>query len=283
MQNSPQAHNNIDLDIRYFFGYPNLVVPSFYNEPAYRQKQSRISKFNWQAGKYQSLTRSFVVRECANPGCLNQFKAKPYDPKKYCSHSCAAGVSNQGRIQTIQTRQKISHWFKTHSYFIPHNPKHIATLTCSNPDCRSLYSVPLYLAKKRKYCSSTCAIKIIGGQTTSPKASKGKPGIRTDIDPQICFYSTWEANIARVFNLTGVKWQYAPKIFDLGLHTYRPDFYLPDNETYIEVKNFMGDYSKMRDSLFRSKFPNTKLHILSKYEYKQIEQEYKPLIENWES
>jgi len=28
---------------------------------------------------------------------------------------------------------------------------------------------------------------MIGGQTTSPKASKGKPGIRLDIDQEICF------------------------------------------------------------------------------------------------
>lgn len=69
------------------------------------------------------------------------------------------------------------------------------------------------------------------GQTTSPKASKGKPGI-------ICFYSTWEANIALMYTYQRVVWHYAPKIFNLGQHTYRPDFYLPAEDTYIEVKNY---------------------------------------------
>ncbi|KKU79997.1 MAG: hypothetical protein UY06_C0008G0008 [Candidatus Amesbacteria bacterium GW2011_GWA2_47_70] len=125
-------------------------------------------------------------------------------------------------------------------------------------------------------------MKIIGSQTTSPKASKGKPGIRQNIDPNICFYSTWEANIARVFNLVGLKWQYAPKIFNLGKHTYRPDFYFPEYNIYLEVKNFMNTYSLERDRLFREKYPNIGLEIISKPVYKQIEKEYKPLIDNWE-
>ena len=45
----------------------------------------------------------------------------------------------------------------------------------------------------------------------------------------------------------------------------------------------MGNYSKMRDALFRSIYPNVKLHVLSKNEYKKIEKAYKPIIEHWES
>jgi len=101
------------------------------------------------------------------------------------------------------------------------------------------YSDPEYRKKQaeitRKYCCIHCLITTIGRRTTSPKASKGKPGVRIDVSPAICFYSTWEANIARVFNLVGIKWVYAPKIFNLGEHTYRPDFYLPDFDSYLEL------------------------------------------------
>ena len=128
-----------------------------------------------------------------------------------------------------------------------------------------------------------CAMKIIGGRTTSPKASRGKSGIRLDIDESICFYSTWEANIARVFNLLDINWHYAPTVFDLGDHTYRPDFYLPSDSLYIEVKNFMNEYSFNRDKLFREKYPNIRLDVISKKEYKAIEANYKPLIEPWEN
>jgi predicted nuclease of restriction endonuclease-like RecB superfamily len=96
-----------------------------------------------------------------------------------------------------------------------------------------------------------------------------------DVSPTICFYSTWEANIARVFNLIDIKWVYAPKIFNLGEHTYRPDFYLPDSDTYIEVKNFMGEYSLNRDIQFRKIYPNTKLDLILKKEYMEIKANYK--------
>ncbi|HEX6976827.1 MAG TPA: hypothetical protein VF185_00505 [Patescibacteria group bacterium] len=148
--------------------------------------------------------------------------------------------------------------------------------------CGKKFEVVPYLAKKRKYCSSMCAIKTIGSRTTSPKASKGKPGIRKDIDPNICFYSTWEANIARVFNLVGLRWVYAPKIFDLGQHTYRPDFYLPDFDMYIEVKNFLGTYSLERHILFKRKYPKIKLKLLLKSDYLKIQENYRDLIDNWE-
>lgn len=119
--------------------------------------------------------------------------------------------------------------------------------------------------------------------TTSPKASKGKSGIRDDINTNTVFYSTWEANIARVFNLIDIKWKYAPKIFDLVEHTYRPDFYLPDHDMFIEVKNFMGAYSLRRDFLFRKKYPNIKLELILKNDYLNIQANYKELIDNWES
>ena len=127
-----------------------------------------------------------------------------------------------------------------------------------------------------------CAIKTIGAQTTSPKTSKGKSGVRIDIDPNICFYSTWEANTARVFNLVNLRWQYAPRIFSLGKHTYRPDFYLPDFDTFIEVKNFLGSYSLQRDFLFRKIYPNIKLDLILKNHYLEIKSYYKDLVDLWE-
>ena len=45
----------------------------------------------------------------------------------------------------------------------------------------------------------------------------------------------------------------------------------------------MNNYSLERDKLFRKKFPNTKLEILSKIEYREIEANYKLLIDSWEN
>ena len=54
--------------------------------------------------------------------------------------------------------------------------------------------------------------------------------------------------MARLYTHLKVKWKYAPRSFDIGRHTYTPDFYLPGTNTYIEVKNFWGEYSRIRDA-----------------------------------
>lgn len=253
----------------------------FYSSPEYRKLQSDITKTNWVKGIYNYRIKPLETRTCKNLNCGNTFKVKHFDPKIFCSHRCAAHVGNIGRKLSLSTRLKISKSVSLlpQSIFKRRCLPRI-TLVCLR--CGKKFEVVPYLAKRRKYCSSLCAIKTIGSRTTSPKASKGKPGIRADIDPNICFYSTWEANIARVFNLVGLKWVYAPKIFDLGKHTYRPDFYLPYFDMFIEVKNFLGVYSLKRHLLFKKRYPNIKLKLLMKKGYLEIKENYKELIDNWE-
>ncbi|MEK7188782.1 MAG: hypothetical protein AAB685_02945 [Patescibacteria group bacterium] len=253
---------------------------SFYSSFEYKKLQSTIAKENWKQGFYDHLIKPPKLRHCKNQDCTNVFKVKDHDPKVFCSSSCAAHFNNTGRKQSLLTRQRISRSISLLPKAIFQRKKIRVPLSCQA--CGKQFEVTPYLAKIRKYCSSLCAIKTIGSKTTSPKASKGKPGVRIDISSEICFYSTWEANMARVFNLVNLKWQYAPKIFDLGKHTYRPDFYLPDYDTFIEVKNFLGTYSLERDRVFRQKYPYIKLELLLKDDYLQIKSNYKHLVENWE-
>lgn len=123
---------------------------------------------------------------------------------------------------------------------------------------------------------------VVGGRPTSPKAARGKSGIRPDIDPKIYFFSRWEANYARILNLGNIKWIHQPKRFRLRSQNYTPDFYLPESNTYIEIKNFLSDYSSRRDREFRELYPNEKLIMILKDEYKELEKKYSPLIPNWE-
>ena len=258
----------------------------FYSEEAYaeyKKNQAEIVREAWRRGIYNFKIK-WDERICKNPKCAKLFRVKPHDKQKYCSSSCSATVNNRGRIVSIETRLK--HSIVLRGRPNPHKGVRKVSyikLICQNPSCGKEFERVPYIAKIQRYCSNLCHMRIIGSQTTSPKASKGKPGIRTDIDHNICFYSTWEANVARVFNLVGIVWRYAPKIFDLGKHTYRPDFYLPNEDMYIEVKNFMNKYSFERDKLFRHKFPYIKLEVLSKDKYQEIEANYKPLIDLWES
>lgn len=88
--------------------------------------------------------------------------------------------------------------------------------------------------------------------------------------------------MARLYTYLKVKWEYTPYSFDIGGQMYTPDFYLPETDTYIEVKNFWGEYSRIRDEKFRKTHPDINLKVILKEEYLELEQKYAPLLLYWE-
>ena len=88
--------------------------------------------------------------------------------------------------------------------------------------------------------------------------------------------------MARLYTYLGVKWEYTPKTFDIGGQMYTPDFYLPETGTYIEVKNFWGEYSRVRDEKFRATHPAIRLEVILKEKYLEFEETYAHLIPFWE-
>jgi hypothetical protein len=125
-------------------------------------------------------------------------------------------------------------------------------------------------------------MRVVGGRPTSPKAARGKAGIRSDIDSETYFFSRWEANYARILNLLGTDWIHQPKVFQLRSQNYTPDFYLPKRDSYVEIKNFLSDYSRKRDREFRELYPDTKLILILKSDYLKLQNKYSPSIKEWE-
>jgi len=125
-------------------------------------------------------------------------------------------------------------------------------------------------------------MKVIGSRPTSAKASRGKYGARDDIHTNIHFRSRWEANVARLYTHLGIAWMYEPRTFDIGGHTYTPDFYLPYYDEFIEIKNYLNPYSAKRDLGFRKHYPQIVLKLLLKDEYRTLEKRYGRSILNWE-
>lgn len=252
----------------------------FYDSPEYRDKQAKITKGNVAKGVYAGLKKT-EERLCARNSCDKVFAVSPSDPKRFCSQGCAAMVNNSKRTWTESTRQKISE----SAIGRPSPFKGVLkvpriTVVCANPKCQKVFTHERY--RSRKYCSVHCNMAVTGGKPTSPKASRGKAGVRKDVNDSIYFYSRWEANMARLYTYLGVKWEYAPRSFDIGGHTYTPDFYLPEIDTYIEVKNFWGEYSRVRDERFRASHPTVRLDVILKDEYLELEQTYAHLIPSWE-
>jgi hypothetical protein len=112
-----------------------------------------------------------------------------------------------------------------------------------------------------------------------------KGGWREDLDKY--FRSSWEANYARYLNYIKEPWEYEPKEFEFpikrGNRTYKPDFWLPKKQNWIEIKGYMDQKSKTKLNRFKKYYPEEfeKLIIITEQEYKEIAK-YKGLIPYWE-
>lgn len=82
--------------------------------------------------------------------------------------------------------------------------------------------------------------------------------------------STWEVAYAKYLTKKHVKWLYEPKAFDLGNTTYRPDFFLPKSNEYIEIKGYWRDDAKTKFKLFKRLFSTIKIIVLQEKELKSM-------------
>lgn len=251
----------------------------FYKSAEYRAKQSAITRAQWRLGKFEVI-RKIEVRRCLRSECINDFSVQQSNPKKFCSRRCAALVNSPGRHHDVSTKLRISTSLTGRKY--PNRPKEPPRFSlCLYCWKEFKWRYWRAAANPIKYCSVSCLMKDVGSRPTSPRAARAKAGIRPDLG-DCYFFSRWEANYARVLNFLGKKWIFQPKIFRLTNQNYTPDFYLPEDDTYIEIKNFLSDYSAKRDSEFRKLYPGLKLKLILKDEYLVIQKRFASKIKTWE-
>lgn len=82
-----------------------------------------------------------------------------------------------------------------------------------------------------------------------------KGGKRPDLE-SIYFRCTWEANFARLLNQLEIEWMYENRTFwfdgiKSGTVNYTPDFLLPTEDTWVEVKGQWDSRSKTKLRRFR--------------------------------
>lgn len=85
-----------------------------------------------------------------------------------------------------------------------------------------------------------------------------KGGFREDIKKY--FRSKMEANICRYYIYMKIPWEYEPKEFEFkgikrGSRFYKPDFLLPINDLWIEVKGYFRKQDKIKLRRFKRYFP----------------------------
>jgi protein involved in sex pheromone biosynthesis len=116
--------------------------------------------------------------------------------------------------------------------------------------------------------------------------SRGKVGKRSDLGGQY-FRSAWEANVARWLNLQNIRWEYEPKTFEFtkirkGSRFYTPDFYLPDEGRFIEVKGWMDPKSATKLKRMAKYYPAVSIEVIGPERYRGIKSACSTAIPGWE-
>jgi hypothetical protein len=93
-----------------------------------------------------------------------------------------------------------------------------------------------------------------------------------------------EAEFARILDFYNIRWEYEPKTFPLRwdeqgliLQSFTPDFYLPDQDLYIELttqKQSLVTKKNRKIRLLRQLYPEVNIKIFYGRDFKQLVQKY---------
>jgi hypothetical protein len=87
---------------------------------------------------------------------------------------------------------------------------------------------------------------------------------------EVCFRSSYELAYAQYLDSQKILWMYELETFELsGDMTYTPDFFLPKQEKFVEIKGYMSEKSKLKTEKFKEEYP-WELDILFRKDLRQL-------------
>ena len=107
----------------------------------------------------------------------------------------------------------------------------------------------------------------------TPKKKAYKNGLRFYSEKEAkMFRSNWEIELAELLTSLGITYEYEPTRFfyKAERESYLPDIYLPEYDTFIEVKGYMDKRSLKRCNLFRKYQGNRYGFILYEKEEREL-------------
>ena len=185
-------------------------------------------------------------------------------PMRFCSRSCAnSRTVSDARKEKLSAKMKGYHFGAAKKGCVASNR---ATLengklkegTC--PVCGKVFTFHSHTPKK--YCSRTCWDKVSGGlREGSVKNYQSGNYLGYYYD------SSWELIWIQWALSKGVKFERNkkgfPYIYKGKQHLYYPDFYLPEEDKYVEIKGIVDDLWEAKKSAFPFK-----LDVITKNEIK---------------
>jgi hypothetical protein len=116
---------------------------------------------------------------------------------------------------------------------------------------------------------------------------RGKGGRRADLGDAY-FRSTYEANYARYLNWRKIEWTYEQKTFwfekiKRGTRSYTPDFFVPSENAFHEVKGWMDPKSATKLARMKRYHPDVKVVVVGADWFKAAERQgLCSMIPGWE-
>jgi hypothetical protein len=77
------------------------------------------------------------------------------------------------------------------------------------------------------------------------------------------FRSSWELAYAKYLDKNHIKWEYEPRTFKINNMTYTPDFYLPNSDTWIEIKGYWRDDAIKKFIMIKKLYKSMKIVLLT--------------------
>jgi len=105
-----------------------------------------------------------------------------------------------------------------------------------------------------------------------PKFNLFKRWYPSDDERRIEMRSSWEVSFALWLDAGGIDWEYESQYFHVGRgiwkgETYTPDFYLPAQKVYVELKGRLSEENAAKMKRFHKLYPDIQLWM---FEYKHL-------------
>lgn len=211
--------------------------------PVSTELTTRRETIRYHFGSYTNalIAAGFKVPDKLTPiictTCQTTFKPKSRN-QKYCSHSCAASVTNLGRTVTVESNLKRR---TTRALSTP--PKCLVFF----PVCKVCNTRFTSSARERKTCSDQCfrvdiSTRAVNNDNFGGNRSRNitpytnRRGLTVSLD------SSWEVKMATLLDSICVDWvRPTEPLWYTNLEgkkrRYFPDFYVPAYSLYIDTKN----------------------------------------------
>lgn len=185
--------------------------------------------------KSYEKVKAFACEQCKKEfsGTVRELKGK----RRFCSQNC------------------VNEWKKTE--YKGKKRKKYVTVNCNY--CKSEITRMPSKINKKNYCDKTCRGRAVWESKNLSEKMVWRPCHGIVGGERKWFRSMWELVFAKDFlEKRGFKWQYEPKTFKLSDgSTYTPDFYIEDDDAWVEIKGYDREGSVKRFLKFKEEYAET--------------------------